>query len=632
MRTVTSARTSPIAAVESTTSQASAPNSAGFQCRRAEAERGQRGTRPRASEAGGEALHQVAAEGDLLRGGLQQQAGSGERQPGRPGGERSCAAEATAREERAESSVTSAMAAAGGEVGAAEAAGAEQGHRPAALQQPGCGSDPGGEAGEAREVGEQESRGPGRPAGGRRAKRGRGCRRTRRRPRRARRQEAPEGGPGARRADEGLEAGPPEGGGGGGRGRTSRSGGCRYNNVMMCHTRPRFGGRAAPRSLGTARRGRARRRQGGGDGHQPGGRGSRGPRSRRGGRGRCRRARRGRRPSGGGCPRGRPPGAAGTAWLLLKSTARTRSGSTSSRSMRPRIGRRRARRAARRRRPRRGCRRRRGRRAPASSRIAAASASSAPGRGRPAAGGRRGPRARRRGGRAGARAGGGRRCRGPWPPPRSKAGRARPGRTCGAAEAGRRERRAGAAPARGAGRRAQAGRGGGAARGAARRGRGRGGPVVESDEDLAVAGRARGRAPRPRSASRDEARASSRRWARRGAGAADDEPGPGAGERDVEEAAALLADQRAAGVLGGGEGGGRHVGANLPDRPGPSASRRICGGLRAVLAGGGVGQDDDRRLEPLGAVHGHHPDLVGGLVGAALHRRPRRGRTRRESR
>ena len=46
----------------------------------------------------------------------------------------------------------------------------------------------------------------------------------------------------------------------------------------------------------------------------------------------------------------------------------------------------------------------------------------------------------------------------------------------------------------------------------------------------------------------------------------------------------------------------------------------------------GIGQEHDRRLEALGAVHGHHAHLVAPLLHVALHlaRRPRAGR--RESR
>ncbi|KMU98331.1 hypothetical protein ACS72_15780 [Acinetobacter sp. VT 511] len=35
--------------------------------------------------------------------------------------------------------------------------------------------------------------------------------------------------------------------------------------------------------------------------------------------------------------------------------------------------------------------------------------------------------------------------------------------------------------------------------------------------------------------------------------------------------------------------------------------------------GGGVGQDDDGRLQPLGAVDGHDPHLVAGALHLALH-------------
>ena len=172
------------------------------------------------------------------------------------------------------------------------------------------------------------------------------------------------------------------------------------------------------------------------------------------------------------------------------------------------------------------------------------------------------------------------------------------------------------------------GRGGGSSRGAAARpgrgagaGGGGGGPVV--GEGRGCRRRGPGSRPGPSGAIASRTRSCQALAAGRagggGAGAADDEPGPGAGEADVEQAAALLADEVAAGVLGGGEGRGGAVGADLPDRlaAGEAEDLRRVG---AVVADGGVGEDDDGGLEALGAVHGHDPDLVGGLLGAALDR------------
>ena len=104
-----------------------------------------------------------------------------------------------------------------------------------------------------------------------------------------------------------------------------------------------------------------------------------------------------------------------------------------------------------------------------------------------------------------------------------------------------------------------------------------------------------------------------------GAGAADDEPGLRAGEGDVEEAAALLADQRAAGGFGLGEGPGGAVGGDLPDGLAGGFEAEDLRRVLGVAAGGGVGEDDDGGFEALGAVDGHDPDLVGGFLGAALH-------------
>ena len=101
---------------------------------------------------------------------------------------------------------------------------------------------------------------------------------------------------------------------------------------------------------------------------------------------------------------------------------------------------------------------------------------------------------------------------------------------------------------------------------------------------------------------------------------ADDQPLPRAGQGDVEQPAALEADRppaalprRAASACGQSSRRTRHAGS-------PSSRRSTGGRIPAVLGDGGVGQDDDRRLQPLGAMHGHHPHLVDALLAAALDR------------
>ena len=102
-------------------------------------------------------------------------------------------------------------------------------------------------------------------------------------------------------------------------------------------------------------------------------------------------------------------------------------------------------------------------------------------------------------------------------------------------------------------------------------------------------------------------------------GAADDQPALRPGQRDVEQAPVLLPHQRRAAPprpspapAGASSLRGRQAGQAVGEA---QHLRRVD----AVLAHRGVGQDHDRRLEPLGAVHRHHPHLVGALLGAALH-------------
>ena len=92
------------------------------------------------------------------------------------------------------------------------------------------------------------------------------------------------------------------------------------------------------------------------------------------------------------------------------------------------------------------------------------------------------------------------------------------------------------------------------------------------------------------------------------AGAADDQPLLGPGQRDVEQPLALLGLQRLARLLGGGQ---RARAAVL--RPGQRRRSRANRRHRRRAAGArgrGVRQDHDRRFQPLGAVDRHHPHLA----------------------
>ena len=199
-----------------------------------------------------------------------------------------------------------------------------------------------------------------------------------------------------------------------------------------------------------------------------------------------------------------------------------------------------------------------------------------------AAAARRGPAGRRRAGRGGARAGGGPRCRGPWPRPRSSSPVGSPasdvraaeprGRDAARAAAGGGARAAGPVGERGGarGRRSRGRRparrsNGGRARGCRRPGRARAGrraPPWRRRRGRASSRPAPSPAPAPQTTSQDLARVSA----------------------DVEQPPVLGADQLAAGVLGRRRTPAAR--ARRVDRQTgwPSARRRICGGLRAVLA------------------------------------------------
>ena len=65
--------------------------------------------------------------------------------------------------------------------------------------------------------------------------------------------------------------------------------------------------------------------------------------------------------------------------------------------------------------------------------------------------------------------------------------------------------------------------------------------------------------------------------------------------------------------------------------PGTSMSTRQRRAAEPRRIGGRIGEDDDRRLQPLGAVDGHHPHLVGRRPRIALNVDRRRAKTRQGS-
>ena len=94
-------------------------------------------------------------------------------------------------------------------------------------------------------------------------------------------------------------------------------------------------------------------------------------------------------------------------------------------------------------------------------------------------------------------------------------------------------------------------------------------------------------------------------------GAADDQPVGGARHGDVEQAAVFVLGFALRGIAGRGDA--RHV-VLLASRPDHGAAgkleqpRRFRPGRRRR----GVGENDDRRFQPLGAVHGHDAHFVAG--------------------
>ena len=103
--------------------------------------------------------------------------------------------------------------------------------------------------------------------------------------------------------------------------------------------------------------------------------------------------------------------------------------------------------------------------------------------------------------------------------------------------------------------------------------------------------------------------------------AAHHQPVLGPGQRDVEQAIMLL--QAAAGevIAEALHGDAAELLARGKQRH-RDARQRVLGPYDRSFIGRnrrGVGQDDQRRLQPLGAVHRHHPDLVAGGFRLALH-------------
>ena len=90
---------------------------------------------------------------------------------------------------------------------------------------------------------------------------------------------------------------------------------------------------------------------------------------------------------------------------------------------------------------------------------------------------------------------------------------------------------------------------------------------------------------------------------------ADDQPVAGPGQGHVEQAQDLVL----AGLLARARAPRPRPGSRRPCAAPRGSRRPRVVQQRAALrggAGGGVGQDDDRRLQALGAVRGHHPHLA----------------------
>ena len=108
--------------------------------------------------------------------------------------------------------------------------------------------------------------------------------------------------------------------------------------------------------------------------------------------------------------------------------------------------------------------------------------------------------------------------------------------------------------------------------------------------------------------------------------AGDVEPVTRARHGDVEQPVALLGFEGCAHLACPGD---RGVACRALDAPHKrrrlDAFRKLDArqvehrGRAAGCGRAGIGKEDDRRLEPLGAVHGHHPHLVAAMLHVALH-------------
>ncbi len=96
---------------------------------------------------------------------------------------------------------------------------------------------------------------------------------------------------------------------------------------------------------------------------------------------------------------------------------------------------------------------------------------------------------------------------------------------------------------------------------------------------------------------------------------ADDQPAFGAGHRDIEQAAAFAVLRGLTVIAGLLEERWQAGGGAGPVGVVASGEECVAGG---GFAFGGVGKDDDRRLQPFGAVDGHHADAVFGGVHLAF--------------
>ena len=114
-----------------------------------------------------------------------------------------------------------------------------------------------------------------------------------------------------------------------------------------------------------------------------------------------------------------------------------------------------------------------------------------------------------------------------------------------------------------------------------------------------------------------------------------DQPALRPGHRHVQQPQRFLFFAGLAGIPGVGDQRRAGVGGGLPQRCPIRRHQHLVAFAAAV--GGGVGQDHHRRLQPLGAVHRHHPDAVArrlcraldlDLVGIQPHQKPGQRRHR----